>query len=359
MARIEGIAKLLYYPTPPGVVALIGQHLVSPVGTGKKPPRAGTRRMLDPCAGTGAALAELGRRHRGETYGIELSEERASAARSVLDHLLHGSAFSVRMTNGAFSLLLLNAPYDDDSERRRLEHHFLTTYTPRLVPGGVLVYIVPQRRLKVSAAYLSHHYEDLDLYRFPDPHYERFAQVVLFGRRRSLVQRDTPAEAFLEQIADQGPHALDPLTEQAETVYDLPVLPQAAILFASQHFDAGQAEAEAEKHGLLARGLLADRLWPPEEERPRPLLPLKRTHVALLTASGLMDNVVLDNGCRRVLVKGRTYKEMVRVESEDPRHQVHREMVRTTITLLDLDTSSVEQVDHSGTAADDNGKATP
>jgi len=35
----------------------------------------------------------------------------------------------------------------------------------------------------------------------------------------------------------------------------------------------------------LGMPLLADRLWPPDEERPRPLLPLKRSHVALLPAA--------------------------------------------------------------------------
>ena len=36
------------------------------------------------------------------------------------------SAFSVRLANGAFSLLWLNPPYDADDEKRRLEHAFLT-----------------------------------------------------------------------------------------------------------------------------------------------------------------------------------------------------------------------------------------
>ena len=352
--RLDGVIRLGYYPTPPEIVALLAQHLRAPAASGRQ-----SIRLLDPCAGQGAALAQLGQALGGETFGIELSEERARMARSVLDHLLHGSAFGVRLTNSVFSLLFLNPPYDDDQEQRRLEHHFLTTFHRALAPGGILCYLVPQERLALSARFLSNQYEELSLYRFPDgpEGYDRFKQVILIGRRRSTTQADRLAEAFLAEIAQQGPAAIDPITAQPETVYDLPLLPRTEVLFAAQHFDASQAEAEAARRGLLAKGVLCDQLWPPEEARVRPLLPLKKTHRALLMASGFLDNVVLDNGERRVIVKGRTVKELVYVPSEDPKHRISREMVRTNITLLDLASGRVTRVDNgAGATATDNGK---
>lgn len=348
MARLEAVARQLFYPTPPAVVALIAAHLRAPAAAGRR-----AARLLDPCAGEGAALAELGRALGGETFGVELNEERAALARAVLAHTLHGSAFACRLVNGAFGLLLLNPPYDDDSAERRLEHHFLTAFTRALCPGGVLVFVVPQRRLALSARFLAHQYEDLDLCRFPDgpDGYDRFRQVVLFGRKRAMAQADPAAAAFLEEVAGAGPAAIEPITEQSEVVYALPTLPRGEVLFASQHFDAAQAAAEAARRGLLARGPLADRLWPAEEERVRPLLPLKKAHRALLMASGLLDNVALAGpDGRRVLVKGRTVKHMVRAPSDSPRHEVHREVVRTNITLLDLQTGRVTKVDHGPAA---------
>lgn len=342
MSRLEAVARQLFYPTPPGVVALISRHLRAPETAGRK-----AVRMLDPCAGTGDALAELGRALCGETFGIELNDERARAARAALAHALHGSAFGCRLAHGAFSLLLLNPPYDEDSAERRLEHHFLTAFTRALCPGGVLCYVVPQPRLALSARFLCNQYEELDLCRFPDPDYGDFRQVVLFGRRRSAAQADPAAQAFLEQIAGQGPGALEPLAADAEVVYELPALPRGEVLFASQHFDAAQAEVEAARRGLLAKGPLAEQLWPPEEIRVRPLVPLKKAHRALLMASGLLDNVVLEGpDGRRAIVKGRTVKELVRVSSDSPRHEVHREMVRTNITLLDLATGRVARVEN-------------
>jgi ubiquinone/menaquinone biosynthesis C-methylase UbiE len=78
-------------------------------------------RLLDPCAGTGEAARTIAQGIGAESYGIELNEERAQVARRRLDHLLATSAFSVRLANGAFSALFLNAPYDHDDTQRRLE----------------------------------------------------------------------------------------------------------------------------------------------------------------------------------------------------------------------------------------------
>src|SRR5947207_2319566 len=152
MSRIESVAKGGYYPTPPRVAEAIARHLTA-AGEGKR-----VLRLLDPCAGTGEAAATIARALGAESYGIELNGERAADARIRLDHVLAISAFSVRLANGAFSCLMLNAPYDLDEEKRRLEHAFLTSLTRALCPGGALIYLVAQRRLAVSARYLAAHY---------------------------------------------------------------------------------------------------------------------------------------------------------------------------------------------------------
>ena len=106
MARLESAARAGYFPTPPRVATAIGRCLATGENSGRH-----TVRLLDPCAGTGEAAMLLAQALQVDRYGIEINEERAEAARSRLDDVLATSAFSVRLANGAFSLLFLNPPY--------------------------------------------------------------------------------------------------------------------------------------------------------------------------------------------------------------------------------------------------------
>ncbi|MGE0229795.1 MAG: hypothetical protein AB7I38_17945 [Dehalococcoidia bacterium] len=54
---------------------------------------------------------------------------------------------------------------------------------------------------------------------------------------------------------------------------------------------------------------------------------------------------MLHSGQQRLLVKGRTYKESVSVYSPDPDVEVEREVMRTSVAVLDLRTGDVEVID--------------
>ncbi len=186
MARLESVAVAGYFATPSSVVERVAA-LIRPA----RPAARQAVRLLDPCCGTGAALRQLADAVGAETYGIEIEGQRAEEARQALDHVLHASAFAVRLAHDAFSCLFLNPPYDHDDESKRLEHAFLTALTRALCSGGLLVFIVPQRRLALSARYLAGHYTRFACYRFPDQEYADFRQVVLLAveARRSRGRR--------------------------------------------------------------------------------------------------------------------------------------------------------------------------
>ena len=160
LPRLESVAAAGYFPTPHRVASAISRQLGKGASSGRR-----VIRLLDPCAGTGEAVTAIAETIGAETCGIELNSERAAAARQNLDSVLATSAFSVRIANGAFSGLFLNPPYSHDEEKRRLEHAFLTSLTRALTPGGVLVFIIPQRRLVVSARYLANHYRSFAAWR--------------------------------------------------------------------------------------------------------------------------------------------------------------------------------------------------
>jgi len=339
MARLASQAVAGFFPTPPRVVSALCRRIVPANDSSKR-----VIRVLDPCAGTGEPLAALARALGAESYGIEINEERAEQCRTRLDHVLATSAFTVRLANGAFSLLALNPPYALDDEKRRLEHAFLTSLSRALRPGGVLLFLIPQRRLTVSARYLAAHYTGFRAYRFPDPEYAAFQQIVVLATKKAQPTLDPETQARLEACSSAD---LPPLPDEPEGApLGVPALPRGEILFAPLTFDPTVAAREAQRHGVWTQAAFAEQLWPPDEQPVRPLMPLRRGHLALLIAAGLLNNVVLRQDDRRVLVKGRTRKEMVPVESDDEDTEIQRERLRTSIVVMDLDSGAIEIVEH-------------
>ena len=197
--RLAAQAKGGFYPTPERVVDLLAELIHTPTGYYHRDRE--TLRILDPCCGAGEALAQLAERMDApnaipiETYGVELHRDRAEEAEERLDHALASDLFATSIANGAFGLLLLNPPYDYDSEDKRTEHAFLTQTTRYLAEGGLLVFIVPRQRLAVSARYLSTHYGRMRCWAFPHPEREVFDQVVLMGYRKADPVPDAHARA--------------------------------------------------------------------------------------------------------------------------------------------------------------------
>ena len=339
--RLAAQAKGGYYPTPPRVVDLVANLLYGARGRNRS---GDTLRVLDPCCGGGDALAQFAGLLRDrstvpvETFGVELHKDRAEQAAQVLDRALGCDLFATTIANNAFGALLLNPPYDWDQEDKRVEHAFLTHTTRYLADGGLLLFIVPRQRLTVSARYLSSHYRDIRCWTFPSPEREVFDQVVLVGRRKSEPSPDAYAEEQVREWAFGEPEEFSP---RPYPVYDPMVVPAGDILFATRTVDP--LAAVARKSGLWASQEVRDSLWPADDRRTRPLMPLRRGHLAMLVAAGFLDNLVLEADGQRILVKGRTTKELVLAE-ETENTEVYRERLRTTVVALDLDGGEITDI---------------
>ena len=280
--RLAAQAKGGYYPTPERVVDLIAELIHTPTGyyhRGRE-----TIRILDPCCGAGDALERLAERldrpnapvsRTGqalsiETYGVELHRDRAEEAEKRLHRTLASDLFATSIANGAFGLLLLNPPYDFDSEDKRTEHAFLTQTTRYLAESGLLVFIVPRQRLAVSARYLSTHYGRMRCWAFPDPEREVFDQVVLFGYRKADPVPDAPAESMVLEWAVGEP---EPLRSQRNSYsypeYSPATTPSGDVLFTTRTVDPAAAAAEARRSGLWASTEITDTLWP-ARDKPHP-----------------------------------------------------------------------------------------
>lgn len=224
MTRPNSIAVGGYFPTPPDLIPQIAALIDTRTLRG----RYG---VLDPCAGDGAALLALGaalfgdQAGRNRFFAIELERERARTVQTRLRDLpgraLHADAFLVEWTTtptaDGMDVLWLNPPYQALAGGRRLEHEFLERFTPIVVAGGLLLFLVPFRSLAASALLLARHYHTITCYRVPEPHWSPFNQVVLIGVKRPVPDSFVTVDSSLVQT----------IAGWAADAASIPVLPDA------------------------------------------------------------------------------------------------------------------------------------
>jgi Uncharacterised methyltransferase family (DUF6094) len=342
MTRLSSIAKAGFYPTPPRVYEWIARYLL---------PSQDPARLLDPCSGEGVAAAYLAREWRLESYGTEIDAERAQASAQRLTRVLHLDYAAARIPPHAFQVLFLNPPYSpEEGEARRTEYRFLRDTAKWLQPQGLLIYLIPQYRLDARMArFLATYYEQLQPFRFPDPEYDDFRQMVVFGVLK-------PGPLFDEAVALtllQACHgALPVLPEQPEITFAIPRPEPIKFFFRGNVIDPDEALAEALRTGAWHSPEWREWLEPRSDlDALQPLMPLKKGHLAMLIAAGLLQNLKLERddvetfGRTSLLIKGRTYKVAEEVESEEEDEQVVRDRFVTEIVAVDLESGEVTRLD--------------
>ena len=330
--RLAAQAKGGYYPTPERVVDLIAELIHTPSSYHNRGRE--TIRILDPCCGGGDALQRLAEgldRPNAlpiETYGVELHRDRAEEAEKRLYRTLASDLFATSIANGAFGLLLLNPPYDYDSEDKRTEHAFLTQttrYLGRERPAGLHC---PQAAPRGLGPLPVHPLRADAMLGLPRPGAAGLrpggAHGLPEGRPRSRRPR---ARAWCWSGRWGSRSRCAPSATPTGSSAP-PPCPAATSCSPRGTVDPVAAATEARRSGLWANTDITDSLWPAGDSRTRPLMPLRRGHMAMLVAAGFLDNLVLEAEGKRILVKGRTSKEMELVE-DSPEKEVHREKLRT------------------------------
>jgi 16S rRNA G966 N2-methylase RsmD len=332
--RLAAQAKMGYYPTPSTVVSLISNILV------KQSP--GKIRIIDPCAGQGTALKELGERLKAETYGIELDRERGKIAKEILTKCLITDYEKTRISHQGFSLVYLNPPYDwtikkdEVTGSERYEKTFLRNTIKYLVPQGVLVFLIPERRLdKAIGKILSYRFKDIRVFRFPDDEYKRFKQIVVFGVLKKIPKIDDGTLSYLTNVG-KGLAVIPPI-EKTTCHYNVPAGGKVKkFIFKTTLIDLEDLEREIADHGLKEK--ITTLVTPVSlTERIKPIMPLRHGHLAQLLACGMMNGVVFDRDNKNpLLVKGMTKKIVETfIEHENGKEKtIERDKILITINAV-------------------------
>ena len=335
--RTQARLKLGYYPLAAAEARRIRCYLQFPSESAS---------VLDPCAGTGAALCTITDAVGLRRYGVELDAHRAEEARNVLDYVIQGSAFDTHAPVDSFSLLYLNPPYDfeiGEGKNQRMEKLFLEFVGRWIRPGGVLVMVVPYDRIYECRTVLTPQFRDKAIYRLTEPEAIAYKQAVVFGIRRTRQER----ERLNDHAVQQANWKLNDLTRRYEEIPPLPDIPDRTYSVPPS------PDARLEYRGLpldLIEDLLqtspawrqAQRIThaPKTEFAGRPLTPLHKGHVGLLCTSGLL-NGVFGEGKDLHVANWESVKVVDRIEEEgeDGGNTVIREKERFSqrLTLLYAD----------------------
>ena len=136
---LANLANSAFVRTPPAFAARIVRCLLSfPAGKATN--------ILDPTAGEGDLLIPCLDIPTARLYGVEISAERTAVARTRLPHAeLASCAFEgVSIPKGSMSLVLANPPYFFQ-DGKRAEYRIIADAGVLLMPGGVMVAIIPAR----------------------------------------------------------------------------------------------------------------------------------------------------------------------------------------------------------------------
>ncbi|MCF8568027.1 DUF6094 domain-containing protein [Alicyclobacillus tolerans] len=315
--RYEGVAKAGFFPTPVTQTAKILNRLRF----------IGPTRLFDPCCGTGEALAQVQQYapFGSRSYGIELDKERAKAAKNQLDEVVACGYENARVDAASMPLLWLNPPYDNQagmgSNLSRKELIFLRGLSKCVKPNGVLVFIIPRYTLsKEMVDALEHRYTNLAVYRFDDDEYPVFKQIVVFGTRRGrnlenvkqLTDAEREARNELLRVGRDMDLPVPYLDEADGKVWTVPETNvQESVLFRGYLRDESELIRDLQTSDAfqVASNMLNSALV--ETRLRRPLLPFRRTHLATLIASGVL-NGSMGIGPDRHMVIGVSRKKVTR-----------------------------------------------
>jgi hypothetical protein len=299
-----------FYPAPKETISHAARLL--------HPPKNASFSILDPCAGEGAAINQLGEMldcPRSMTFAIELDDSRAEKLKATLPDariLAPASFFGCRASLNSFSFIWMNPPFDHAYGGHRVEDRFLATATDWLMPGGIMAFVCPEDVVgehSDACRHFARFYENCTIVQFPEKH-RQFNEVIVFGhkRARSKVDEATISWAptsFVYRIpAGTGPRTF------------LKVEP-----------------TEPELQRMLASSPLRSHLTaPPDAPIPSPPLALGVGHVALLLASGHLDGIVEPEGKPAHVVRGTSRKQEFVSDTSESEDDQGRTVKKTIIS---------------------------
>ena len=385
MARPENMANQGYVPTPDGVIDHLAKWLLvdcsceSHTRFNKAKRFDSCLNILDPCCGEGTAVLELADRlfekvvhsceifgdkskfHRIRTWGVEINVDRAKEASTKLFRV-HNMDFlsdSVVVPD-SFQVAYVNPPYDEiGNGEGRIETLFLARAAEALMPGGILIYVVPDHVADGDKQIISQHFANPVKVRFPVDDFKAYRQVVVIAHKREMPIGWN--DAATRRWQNEG--AINSLDDFRKSPFgfwldeDNSKVSGALVRLRDTYLD--KLEEEMLKTSAWVSNKVQQTFDANLEMKHRaPLSPLRKGHLIIQIANGQLNNAELvdPTGVKPpMIVRGSAHKiQEQEYESEDGTKLVMKDKVTTVLQTMNTETGYVQEIDEgSGSALTD------
>ncbi len=308
---LVNLSRSSFVRTPPKLAARIVRCLLS------FPSYEEAVNILDPTVGEGDLLFPCWDIPNARLFGIEISAERAREAQSRLPHatIVTAAFEGVHMPQGSMSLILVNPPYFLQ-DGKRAEYRIIADAGDLLMPGGVMVAIVPARSAW-DGTMVNHWckwYDQVRVWKFPDrasdedeSAFEDYTQICVVGIR--LPSPRVPEAAHKKRLsgfrwrkpekAGQSPWEQGlPPPELPETViadpYPVPAARVVPTLVVRNADEATLLYALSRSGAHLSPAWQAATTWPEEGLLGSSAMPYTgEAHVAAEFLTGVLDGEIV------------------------------------------------------------------
>ena len=308
---LVNLSRSSFVRTPPKLAGRIVRSLLS------FPPQEEAVNILDPTVGEGDLLFPCWDIPNARLFGIEISAERAREARSKLPYatIVTAAFEGVTTPQGSMSLVLVNPPYFLQ-DGKRAEYRIIADAGELLMPGGVMVAIVPARAAW-DGTMVNHWckwYDEVRVWKFPDrvsdedeSAFEDYTQICVVGIR--LPSPRVPEAAHKKRLsgfrwrkpekAGQSPWEQGlPPPELPETViadpYAIPAARIVPTLVVRNADEATLLYALSRSGAHLSPAWQAATTWPEEGLLGSSAMPYTgEAHVAAEFLTGVLDGEIV------------------------------------------------------------------
>jgi hypothetical protein len=352
MSRLSAIEKGNFYPYPEDHLPALASLFTPDTHGGK---------LLDPCAGEGAALHYLSNAWGLHPYANELDTERAAACVRLFGatQAVQGDLYQLRASTTGFVALWCNPPYvwDKTGSDKRRELGMLKHSLKWLQSDGYALWCVYAHHVTTEAAsYLAARCSQIDIWKLPGLHLGEYTHVVVVARLgQPTVDPDRRTLQLVELARGNG---MPELTIQAMPRYEFPSpVSRKSFLFAPKVISPEIALQAVREGGAQFGSGFTTLLEPPAvSEEVRPVVRPRGRQLALILAAGMFNGLVLDADKGRAAVRSTVepVEELIETEGdpeggdEETAREVFQTRPRVTITLL---SESGDVTDLSGDSA--------